>query len=50
MFSDETTEKAVKLLYLIPSGIKSMSMDIKDLVESSTNLGVVTTEECCVKL
>lgn len=43
IFSKDTTDKAIKLLYLIPNGIKTMSMDIKDLVESSTNLGVVTT-------
>lgn len=43
VFSNDTTSKAVKLLYLIPTGIQTMSMAIKDLVESSTNLGVVTT-------
>ncbi len=45
VFSKDTTEKAVKLMYLIPSGIQSMSMEIKDLVQSSTNLGVVTTTD-----
>jgi dipeptidase D len=45
VFSKATTEKAVKLLYLIPNGIQTMSMEIKDLVQSSTNLGVVTTGE-----
>lgn len=44
-FSADTSAKAVKLLYLIPNGIKTMSMDIDGLVESSTNLGVVTTTE-----
>ncbi|MBU5590408.1 aminoacyl-histidine dipeptidase [Clostridium sp. MSJ-4] len=45
IFSKESTEKAVKLLYMIPNGIQSMSMEIKDLVQSSTNLGVVSTTE-----
>ena len=41
--SCESSNKVVKLLNLIPNGIQSMSMDIKGLVESSTNLGVVRT-------
>jgi dipeptidase D len=43
VFSKETTKKAVQLLYLIPNGIQTMSMEIEGLVQSSTNLGVVTT-------
>ncbi len=43
MFSKESTENIVKYLYLIINGVTSMSMDIKGLVESSLNLGVVTT-------
>jgi dipeptidase D len=43
VFSKATAEKAVKLLCLIPNGIQTMSMDIAGLVQSSTNLGVVTT-------
>ncbi|QZY54993.1 aminoacyl-histidine dipeptidase [Crassaminicella profunda] len=43
VFSKETTQKAVESLVLIPNGIQSMSMEIEGLVESSTNLGVVTT-------
>lgn len=45
VFSDETTKKTIKLLYLIPNGIQTMSMEIEGLVQSSTNLGVVTTDE-----
>lgn len=48
MFSKETTKKAIQLLYLIPSGIQTMSMEIPGLVQSSTNLGVVTTSENAV--
>lgn len=44
VFTKESTEKTVNLLYLIPNGINTNSVEIKDLVESSTNLGVVTTE------
>lgn len=43
VFSKNCTEKTVNLLYLIPNGINTNSVEIKDLVESSTNLGVVTT-------
>lgn len=48
VFSKESTLKAVKLLYLIPNGIQSMSVEIPGLVQSSTNLGVVTTNENAV--
>ncbi|MFD3448885.1 aminoacyl-histidine dipeptidase [Microbacteriaceae bacterium 4G12] len=42
-FSKEMTEKIVHALMLTPNGIQNMSMDIQGLVETSTNLGVVTT-------
>lgn len=45
VFSRGTMKKAIALLVLIPNGVQSMSMDIKGLVESSTNLGVVTTTD-----
>ncbi|SHJ61534.1 aminoacyl-histidine dipeptidase [Tepidibacter formicigenes] len=45
VFSKETMDKAIASLVLIPNGIQSMSMDIEGLVESSTNLGVVTTHD-----
>lgn len=38
-------DKAVKLLYMIPNGIQTMSMDIEGLVQSSSNLGIVRTSE-----
>ena len=49
VFSKETTEKAITTLYLVPNGIRSMSMNIEGLVESSTNLGVVATSEGIVE-
>lgn len=41
----DTTKKAIALLTLIPDGVDTMSMDIKDLVQSSTNIGIVKTNE-----
>jgi dipeptidase D len=45
VFSKDTMDKVIASLVLIPNGIQTMSMDIEGLVESSTNLGVVTTTE-----
>ncbi|OCA90303.1 aminoacyl-histidine dipeptidase [Pseudobacillus wudalianchiensis] len=45
VFSEETKQKAITSLMLIPNGIQSMSMEMEGLVESSTNLGVITTFE-----
>lgn len=45
VFSDETTAKAINLLYMYPNGINTVSSEIEGLIESSTNLGVVITNE-----
>lgn len=45
VFSKALTDKIIALLMLIPQGIETMSSDIEGLVQSSTNLGVVTTTE-----
>ncbi|MCM8711684.1 aminoacyl-histidine dipeptidase [Clostridium sp. SYSU_GA19001] len=45
VFSKETTKKVIGLLNLIPNGVHSMSMEISGLVQSSTNLGVIKTDE-----
>jgi dipeptidase D len=45
IFSNETKNKAIALLNLILNGVQTMSMEIKGLVQSSTNLGVVTTKD-----
>lgn len=42
-FTKETTEKTIKLLYLYPNGVNTMSSNIENLTESSTNLGIVKT-------
>lgn len=45
VFSNETMKKAIASLVLIPNGVQSMSMEIKDLVESSTNLAIIKTTD-----
>ena len=45
VFSDDTTTKAINLLYMYPNGVNTVSSEIEGLTESSTNLGVVTTNE-----
>lgn len=44
-FTKECTEKAINILYLYPNGINTRSTEIDGLIESSTNLGVLTTKE-----
>ncbi len=45
VLSKETTEKIINLLVVMPDGVQTMSGDIEGLVESSTNLGVVSTSD-----
>ena len=45
VFSNETTNKIINLLYLYPNGVNTVSANIEGLTESSTNLGVVKTNE-----
>lgn len=45
VYSKETAERIISSIILTPNGIQSMSMDIKGLVESSTNLGIIIAEE-----
>lgn len=42
-FTEEETSRIIDLLLAIPHGVTAMSQAMPDLVESSTNLGVVTT-------
>lgn len=42
-FSKDVKNKIITALMLIPTGVQSMSQDIKGLVESSNNLGVLKT-------
>lgn len=45
VFSKDTTLKSIRAINLIPDGVDTYSLDMKGLVQSSTNLGVVVTEE-----
>ncbi len=45
VLSKETTKKVINLLVIMPDGVQTMSGDIEGLVESSTNLGIVSTSE-----
>ncbi|QEK11870.1 aminoacyl-histidine dipeptidase [Crassaminicella thermophila] len=45
VFSKDTKKSLISILRLIPNGVQTMSADIEGLVESSNNIGVLTTEE-----
>ncbi|MFA5523013.1 MAG: aminoacyl-histidine dipeptidase [Tissierellales bacterium] len=45
VFSKVTMEKVLAGLALIPNGVQTMSVEIEGLVQSSTNLGVLITNE-----
>ncbi len=45
VFSNQSLHDLIFVLMIIPNGVQTMSMDIKGLVESSTNLGIVSTTE-----
>ena len=47
--SSQVQDKIIKVLNLMPRNIQTMSADIEGLVESSTNLGVVVTENEYIK-
>lgn len=49
VFSKATMDKAIAALMVIPNGVQSMSRALEGLVESSTNLGVVTTSATEIK-
>lgn len=44
-FTKDCTDKIIKALMIIPYGLINKSLDIEGLTETSTNLGVVTTNE-----
>ena len=50
VMSKDSSDNVRRFLYIIPNGVQSMSMDIKGLVESSLNLGVVQTKEQSVEI
>ena len=44
-----STQRAVCMLCCLPNGIQAMSQDIPGLVQTSLNLGILTTSEQCVQ-
>lgn len=44
-WTGEVAKRAVDILMLIPYGVETMSMEMAGLVESSSNIGIVKTEE-----
>lgn len=44
-YDKESTNRMITMLYCSPNGVQKMSMDIKGLVQSSLNLGMVSIEE-----
>lgn len=49
MMEKESSKKALALLIIIPHGVQAMSQFIPELVETSTNLGVVETDGNVIK-
>ncbi len=45
----EDGENVIRVINLIPFGVRAMSKDIKDLVETSCNLGIIATDEDCIR-
>ncbi len=45
VFDKETLKKAIAVLLLIPYGVVTVSLEIQNLVESSSNIGIVKTGE-----
>ena len=48
VFNAKSKDSVITVLNLIPNAIQTMSMDIENLVESSTNLGVLRTTDSTV--
>ena len=45
----DSTRRVVDFLTTVPNGIQSMSADIDGLVQTSLNLGILTTEDRCLQ-
>lgn len=45
MLSEESTKKAVLFVNALPNGIQAMSADVKGLVETSLNMGILRLDE-----
>lgn len=45
VFTRESTSKVIQFLMLLPNGVISMSADIEGLVETSLNVGILSTQD-----
>lgn len=45
IFDKESQSKLINLIYSIPNGVMRMSNDMNGLVETSTNLAIITTQD-----
>lgn len=45
VYTDATTQKLLSLIVIAPTGVQAMSQDVEGLVETSLNLGVVSTTD-----
>ena len=50
VFSDDTSEKIIKILLAMPHGVIAMSQEIEGLVETSTNLATIKVEDNKLKI
>lgn len=50
ILSEDSKEKAITVLNLMPNGVQTMSSDLPDLVETSLNLGVINIDETEINL
>ncbi len=50
VFTEDTLNKIISALILIPNGINTMSMEIDGLVESSNNIGVIVNNETTINI
>lgn len=50
VFNEATKLNVLRAVFMIPNGVQTMSMAVEGLVQSSTNLGVVTTKSDSVEM
>lgn len=50
VFTEDTKLNVLRAVFMIPNGVQTMSMAVSGLVQSSTNLGVVTTNADSVEM
>lgn len=50
VYTDDLKEKLIFLLLTLPNGIQTMSSEIKDLVESSLNIGVIEKTKAQIEI